>query len=215
MLLPKFASLLLVLPALAVDVPLPTLRVEPTAGGSIFFVKNIASQPLTAYLIELVGYPGTTYSFWQDNNATELIPAGVEQQIPVTNMTVGAVPEYVKMQAAVYADGSSGGIPGKVTQLVERRRSILATTRELIHRMDKAQAGGSAKPALIAELKQWTESMEPIGKSRQFSQAAINQAAARGLIGEIIGQLNGNSPDAVLDRLRAAERSLSASKPAL
>ena len=213
--LPKFAALLVVLPALTAQPPLPGLRIEPTTGGSIFFVKNTASQPLTAYLIELVGYPGSSDSFWQDNNASELIPAGVELRIPVSNMTVGAVPEYVKLQAAIYADGTSSGIPEKVTQLVERRRFILETTRELIRRLEKAQSAGVAKTALIADLKQWSESMQPAGKSRQVSQATINRAAARGLIAQTIGQLNENSLDGALGKLHAAERSLAASKPAL
>jgi hypothetical protein len=212
--LPKFAALLVVLPALTAQPPLPGLRIEPTAGGSIFFVKNTASQALTACLIELVGYPGSSDSFWQDNNGSELIPAGAERRIPVTNMTVGAAPEYVKVQAAIYADGTSSGIPEKVAQLVERRRFILETTRELIRRLEGAQSAG-AKDALIAGLKQWSESMQPAGKSRQMSQATINRAAARVLIGQTIGQLNENSLGDALGKLRAAERSLAASKPAL
>ncbi|MGO9256267.1 MAG: hypothetical protein ACLQU1_08200 [Bryobacteraceae bacterium] len=215
MALPKFAALLVVLPALMAQPPLPGLRIEPTAGGSIFFVKNTASQALTACLIELVGYPGSSDSFWQDNNASELIPAGVELRIPVSNMTVGAAPEYVKLQAAIYADGTSSGIPEKVTQLVERRRFILETTRELIRRLEKAQPAGVAKTALIADLNEWSESMQPPGKSRQVSQATINRAAARGLIAQTIGQLNDTSLGEALGKLRAAERSLAASKPAL
>ena len=105
---------------------LPELRTEPTTGGSIFYVKNVASQPVTAFLIELVNYPGSYYSLWQDEAAHELIAPGAEKRIPVNNMTVGAVPDYVKLQAAVFADGSTAGIPEKVTQIVERRRYILA-----------------------------------------------------------------------------------------
>jgi hypothetical protein len=211
----KLAALLVSLPVLVAQPPLPGLRIEPTTGGSIFYVKNTASQPLTAYLIELVGYPGSSDSFWEDNNAAELIPAGVELRIPVANMTVGAVPEYVKVQAAIYADGTSSGIPEKVAQLVERRRFILETTRELIRRLEKAQSAGVAKTALIADLKEWSESMQPPGKSRQVTQATINRAAARGLIGQTIGQLNEKPVDEAVGKLRAAERSLAGSKPAL
>jgi len=210
----KFAALLAALP-LAAQPPLPGLRIEPATGGSIFFVKNTASQPLTAYLIELVDYPGSSYSFWQDNNAIELIPPGGEQRIQVANMTVGAVPDYVKMRTAIFADGASSGIPEKVTQLLEHRRFILETTRELIRRLEKEQAAGAAKSALIADLKQWSESMQPPGKARQMSQTAINQTAARSLIAETIGQLDEKSLDEELGKLRAAERSLAASKPAL
>src|SRR5205823_6312458 len=97
--------------------PLPELRVEPTGGGSIFYVRNVASEPLTGFLIELVNYPGSSYSLWVDAVGGEAIAPGAEKRIPVTNMTVGAVPDYVKMQTAVYADGSSCGIPEKAAQL--------------------------------------------------------------------------------------------------
>ncbi len=213
--LPKFAVLLTALPVLMAQPPLPSLRIEPTTGGSIFFVKNNASRPLTAYLIELVDYPGSSYSFWQDNNASELIPAGGEQRIPVANMTVGAVPDYVKMRAAIFADGTSSGIPEKITQLLERRRFILETIRELIRRLEKGQSGGATKTGLIADLKQWAESMQPPGKSRQMSQTTINQTAAKGLIAQTIGQLDEKPLEEELGRLHAAERSLAASKPAL
>src|SRR5450759_4088463 len=117
--------------------PLPELRTEATAGGSIFHLRNNASQPLTGYLIELVDYPGSSYALWQDEIAATPIPPGGEKHIPVANMTVGAVPEYVKLQAALFADGSSAGIPEKVAQFVERRRYTLTTTRELITRLGK------------------------------------------------------------------------------
>jgi hypothetical protein len=205
----RFAALLIALPLIA-QPPLPTLRTEPTTGGSIFFVKNTATQPVTAYLIELVDYPGSSYSFFQDNDASELISAGGEQRVPVTNMTVGAVPDYVKMRAAIFADGTSSGIPEKVKQIVERRRFVLETTRELIRRLEKEQDVSAAK----ANLKQWSDSMEPPAKARQ-SQTTINQAAARGIIAQTIGQLDSTSTAEALAKLRAAERSLASSKPAL
>ena len=39
--------------------------------------------------------------------ASEPFPPGREKRIPITNMTVGAVPDHVKLQAAFYADGTS------------------------------------------------------------------------------------------------------------
>lgn len=209
----KLAVLLAALP-LAAQPPLPTLRVEPAAGGSVFFVKNTASQPVTAYLIELVGYPGSSYSLLEDNNGAELIAAGSEQRIPVANMTVGAVPEYVKIEAAIFADGTSSGVPEKVAQLIARRRFLLETTRELIRRLEKARADGTAKPALLADLQQWADSLQPAGRARQTPQAAVN-AAGKVWIGQTITELNGGSLDESLARLRGAERSLAASKPPL
>lgn len=194
---------------------LPELRIEPVAGGSIFYVKNVASQPVTAFLIELVNYPGSYYSLWQDEAATELIAPGAERRIPVTNMTVGAVPDYVKLEAALFADGSSAGVPEKVTQLVERRRFTLGTIRELISRMDRAQAASTPKATLAADLKQWGETLQPAAKANRNSQTTINQTAARGVVGDAVHWLESHSPDETLSRLRTWERSLAASKPAL
>jgi len=147
------AGVLLAFSAAGAEMPLPELRVEPTAGGSIFYVRNGSAQPLTAYLIELVDYPGSSYSLWQDDVTGQPIPPGGEKRITVANMTVGAVPDYVKMRAALYADGSSAGIPEKVAQVVARRRTVLETTRELIDRLEKARSAGASKTTVIAGLK--------------------------------------------------------------
>lgn len=209
------ASLLVALAAAAAPLPLPELRTEATAGGSVFNVRNVSSQPLTAFLIELVNYPGSSYALWQDEVVSGPIPPGGEKRIPVANMTVGAAPEYVKMQAALYADGTSSGISGKVTQLVERRRFILQTTRELIRRLEKAQSAGTPKTALIANVRQWADSMQPRGRVGRSSQMAINQAAAATLIADTAARLDAGSPDDALSDLRASEQALAVSKPAL
>lgn len=120
--------------------PLPELRTEPAAGGSIFYIRNVGAQPLTAYLIELV-----------------------------------AVPDYVN------SDGSSSSIPENIAQFIERRRSVLETTRALIRRLEKGQSA--------RDLKQWADS--------------------------IIAETAAHFDDALLPRLRASERALAASKPAL
>src|ERR1700719_3841061 len=98
------AILLSLSAAISAQPPLPELRTEPTTGGSIFYVRNVASQPLAAYLIELVNYPGSSYSLWRYEIAADPILPGVEKRLPVSNMTVGPVPDYIKIQAALYAD---------------------------------------------------------------------------------------------------------------
>jgi hypothetical protein len=202
----KFASAFL-LPLLAGAAQLPELRTEPIGGGSVFFVKNTSTQPLTAYLIELVGYPGSSYSLWQDEITGEPIAPGAEKRIQVTNMTAGAVPDYMKLTAAIFADGSTTGIPEKVSQFVERRRFVLETTRELIRRIEK----GATK----TELNQWADSLQPAGKVKPNSQPVINQAAARGLVSEIAAKMDTRSAEEILAGLRASEKALTASKPAL
>lgn len=200
------AILLMALPAAAAEVPLPQLRIEPTGGGSIFYIHNAASQPLTAYLIELVNYPGSYYAFWQDDVTKPLAP-GADLRIRVGNMIVGAAPDYVKMRAALFADGSSSGIPEKVTALIERRRSLLTTTRELIGRLET----GASAP----DLKQWAASIPDPTRSNRTTQPAINQAAAKSLISDTAAQLEGHPAADVLAGLRASESALAASKPAL
>jgi hypothetical protein len=205
----KFAAvMLLALPALAVDMPLPELRIEPIGGGSIFYIKNTSPVALTEYLIELVDYPGSSYSFWQDETVAEPIAPKTEKRIQVANMTVGAVPDYVKMRAALYAGGGSAGIPGKVAQLLDRRRAMLDTTRQLIARIEKAQAERTPKFTLVAALKEWADTMQPSGKGNRNSQAAINQAASRGVIVATTVRIDIQSPPEALTVLRTWERAL-------
>jgi hypothetical protein len=207
----RFAAVfLLVLPAIAAEMPLPELRIEPTGGGSIFYIKNTSALPLAAYLIELVGYPGSSYSFWQDETVADAIPPNAEKRMQVSNMTVGAVPDYVKMQAAVYAGGASAGIAEKIVQLRERRRAMLDTVRELIGRIEKAQSEKTAKSDLIAALKQSADAMQSSGKGNRNSQAAINQAASRDVILVTNVRIGMQSPADALIALRTWERALSA-----
>ena len=195
--------------------PLPDLKTEATDAGSVFHVRNVASQPLTGYLIELVDYPGSSYALWQDEAAGQPVPPGGEKIIPITNMTVGAAPEYVKLRAAIYADGTSSGIAAKVEQFIARRRAVLATTRELVSRLEKAKSAGADKAAVTGGLKQWAGSIPAPTRATRNSQEAINNAAARTLILETAAQLDSDAPEEVLMRLRATERALASSRPAL
>jgi hypothetical protein len=183
----------------AAQAPLPELRVEPAGGGSVIHIRNVYSQPLTAFLIELVDYPGSSFSYWQDS-VTAGIPSSAEKTYSVGNMTIGAVPDYVKVQAALYADGSSSGAPEKIVQLIGRRKVMLQTTRELIGRIEKAQSSGISKTAVLADLRQWAET---------------KQSPARGIITDAAGDLEGRSVEATLLNLRGSERALAASKPVL
>ena len=198
----RFTLLLAAASAFAADAPVPALRIEPTTGGSIFFVKNTAGQPLTAYLIELVDYPGSSYTLWQDELiAGDPLAPNAERRIPVANMTVGAVPDYVKLRAALYADGTTAGDPTRIAQFIERRKALLATTRELIRRLDS--------PA--PDLKPMLETLNTAPKPKRDSQESINQPAIRSLI-STIEKLPASE---ALSRLRTLERALSTSKPAL
>lgn len=203
----------MVLPAIAAQMPLPELRVEPTTGGSIFIVKNVSPQPLTAFLIELVNYPGSSFAFLEDEITAEPVAPGAEKRIPSSNMTVGAVPDYVKLVAAVYADGSSSGVPEKVTEIVDFRRSTLETTRELIRRIEKAKTDGTSKATVAAGLKQWGDSMPEPARRARYSATGVRQTAVKVLIAETAARLDAQPLDDVLASLRTSEQAMAAGKP--
>lgn len=113
-------------------------------------------------------------------------------------MTIGAAPDYVKVQAALYEDGSSSGIPEKIALLVARRKSILETTRELIRRIEKAQAGGTSKDQVIAGLSEWAQNLQPPAKT---------------VVNDTIAHIEERSLEAALTQLRRDERAYAASRP--
>ena len=205
-------ALLLLLPACAAEMPLPELRIEPTNGGSELFVKNVAAQPLTAFLIELVDYPGSGFAMVQDESTVEPIAPGVEKRIPISNMIVAAAPNYTKILSAIYADGSSGGAPRKVSQLVEYRRAKLETTRELIKRLEKAKADATPKDTLVAGLKEYRESMPSPDRRARYAPAGIQSAAIGTLISETTAGIETRPLDDTLIRLRNAEHALAGAK---
>ena len=199
------ACALLALGCAAAQAPLPTLRIEPAPGGSVLFIKNTYTAPVTAYMIEMPDYPGSYYVLFTDIPDAEPVAAGEELRKPITNMTVGAAPEYVKMQSAIFADGATAGAPEKVTMLVERRHAIIAAVRELIARLEKGQGA--------AQLKQWSDGLPAIPRNRARSQEAVNQAVLRSYIAKASSRLEASSAAQVLATLRAQERILAAAKP--
>jgi hypothetical protein len=211
MTLPRLAACLLPLMLASAQPPLPELKVEATDGGSALRVKNSAAQPLTAYLIEMVGYPGSSYAFYHEGIPGRTVAPATAVRIPITNMTVGASPEYVHMQAAVFADGAAAGAPDKVAQLLALRRTTLETTRELITRLAK----GGDKAALAESLQQWADSIPAPTKRDRGTPAAINRSTQRDAISATAAQLAKASAEDLLNTLKATAAALAASKPAL
>ncbi len=204
-------ALLPLMTALAAG-PLPELRTEAVTAGSIFHVRNAAGQPLTAYLIELVGYPGSSYWLFQDDVAAPIAP-GAEERIPVTNMTVGAAPEYVKITAALYSDGSSAGSPEKVALIIERRKSTLETAQEAVRRLRQAQQSGTAKADVVAGLKQWADSLQPQERGNRMTPANVNKAAARSVVSSAAEYLKQHSIEETLAQLQSTESAIHSRKP--
>lgn len=198
-------AILAALPAAAQ--PLPELHVDAVDAGSVLRVRNTYTQTLEAFLIELVDYPGSSFSFWEDGNRG--VVAGSELRIPITNMTVGAAPEYVKMQAAIYADGATAGSPEKIGELLERRRVSLQTIRELIEHVKKAPSAEAAK----ADLRQWRDTISIKGSADTLE--AARRSTSRTLIAGAISKLDSKKLSDVLSDLRTSEKRLEKSKPPL
>ncbi|MDZ4801476.1 MAG: hypothetical protein SGI92_25235, partial [Bryobacteraceae bacterium] len=74
------------------------------------------SQPLTAFLVEMVDYPGNNFKLLK-NEAKSPIRPGEERRYKVSSLMPGTAPDYLKATAALYADGSTVGDSDKVTQL--------------------------------------------------------------------------------------------------
>jgi hypothetical protein len=206
-------ALVMVLAPAAAQTLLPGLRVEPVSGGTNFYVKNTAAQPLTAFILALDGYPGSNYVLVQDESSAAPIAPGEEQRIHTSNMTPGAVPDYMKLQAALYADGTSSGQPEKIAQLLEHRRVMLETTRGLIERLEKGSGGGpGGTAALVAALRQWSGSIPEPERRERTRPAGINQIDSKNLIERIAQQLESSAPGDVLAGLHASARALAVSK---
>jgi len=133
----------------AADAPLPGLRVEAVPDGSILIVRNPHTVPLTAVLVEMVGYPGGSFRFLQDDVEGEAIAPGSERRYQVRSMLAGVAPDYLKVQAAVYSDGATSGAPGEVGQILSGRRIRLKSLREEIERLRKSERElAASKPSL-------------------------------------------------------------------
>lgn len=185
------------------QLPLPELHTDAVDAGSVFRVKNNQSAPLVAYMIELLGYPGSFYTFIVDEVNGQPVKQGEERSSRVQNMTVGAVPDYVKLTAALYADGSSAGDPAKAAALVERRKAMLEATRGVITRINAAKD----KKALIAELNAWADTIVAPGKATRNS----NMNGGRSVVADAATALESISLEAELAQLKKARKRVGSS----
>jgi hypothetical protein len=210
------ATLLLALSAAGAEPQSPSLRTEPTGGGSIFYVKNIEQKPLTAFVIELVDYPGSSYSLWEDYIVSgDPIAPGQEKKIMVQNMTVGAVPDYVKIRGAIYADGSSVGLAKNVTALIDRRRAAMSSLQDLTHRLEMAKDKKVERPIVINSVRQAAEFMVLPPNTDKTTPFAISRTVGRTLFLETAAYLDNHTIEQTLEHLQSQENALKSSKPAL
>jgi hypothetical protein len=151
------------------DEPLPEIRLD----GPNVRIKNVGSQPLTAYWYE-VRIPNRNATEGVDGSA--LAPGG-ETVNPSGALDFDAPPEAAKMIAAIYADGSPAGDPVVVEQILEGRRALLRATRQLIARFEGAESSGLSKTALRAELAQMQTGVAMLA-SRALDQRSIAEELA-------------------------------------
>ena len=86
----KLLTLSLMALACFAQAPLPELHTDAVDAGSIFRVKNNFSKPLVAYSIELVGYPGSFYTFIVDHELRKLTGTKVESSLNGRMPALGA-----------------------------------------------------------------------------------------------------------------------------
>jgi hypothetical protein len=216
----RFAATLLALPVLAIslhaaDAPLPALQVGAEEGTSVFKVKNTYSQPLAAFLIEVVDYTDVAYTFTRDETGPNAIAAGTEKTIKVANPGPGTVPDHVKITAAVYEDGSTAGAAEKVNHILDLRRTRLESTREIIQRIEKDQKEGKDKDAIVADLRQWATTVVPPPPYGTRPVTDPKKTILRNMIVVASGQVNTKGIAEELTTLKKTESELAASKPAL
>jgi hypothetical protein len=178
----------------------PEVNAEPTEGGSVIRIRHKESHPLTAFLVEIVDYPGNHFTYMEDSLVRGKTAANAEKQVLVQSLMPGTVPEYLKVTSAVYEDGSTCGAVEKLKVLVDARRSELAFTRELIARIEKGLSDGVA-PAELAN------GVAEFGRSRPRSSSAV--------VSDVADELKRRPAAEILAGLRAVEKILVTSKPSL
>ena len=178
--------------AWAIQPQMPEIRIEPTETGSVVHIHNPTTQALTAVCLATADHP-----LWEDE-IREPIPPGGEKSVVFSH------PGPVKVQAALYADGTSWGDAGLVGQLVELRRFELTTARDLIKTLQKAQQMNTPKATVVGDLKVQADALK----------VQPNEESAEDLILRTIGQLNGTKSysDVLVDLLKE-ESNIATSRP--
>ena len=174
----------------------PAVTGEPADDGSILRIQQPAAPPVTAFLVEIVDYPGNHFAYRNDELVRPSPSEGNAKRVFVPTLMPGTVPEYLKVTAAIFADGSTCGPANKVGELLSARRETLKLTRELLQRLEKQ----IAKEELAAQLRTWARS-----QPRAYAD----------LITRTADQLGRGAVAEVLDALRKQQQVLATSKPAL
>jgi hypothetical protein len=178
----------------AIEPRLPEIRIEPKVGGSVIYIRNPTTQPLTAICLAVTERP-----FWEDE-IREPIPPNGEKRIEFDH------PGTVTVQAAIYADGTTAGDKTLVGPLLEIRRLTLTKARDLIKALQKAQQLNTPKATVVGDLKIQADTL----------RTQPSAEPARDLILRTINQLNGTKSysDVLLDLLKE-ESNIATSRPSV
>lgn len=198
--LPRIVGAILTgLIAVMATTPCPEVKAEPVDDGSLIRIRHNQPHPLTAFLLEIVDYPGNRFSHMQDDLFRPTTAAGEEGRIVVASLMPGTVPDYLKVTAAIYANGDTCGPADKVKLIIDARRQNLQLNRELISSIEKARDARKSAQEIAAELTERARSESP---------------AFSGVMTHVAEELKRRSVDEVLGVLRIVEQTLAASKPA-
>jgi hypothetical protein len=178
----------------------PEVKAEPVENGSLIYLRHNEAQPLTGFLIEIVDYPGNRFVYMKDELFGASLAAGEERRIVVNSLMPGTVTDYLKVTAAVYADGATCGKAEKVKLIIDARRQQRELNREIISRIRKAVSAGDSTESLTTGLTGWA-----------LSTSTVSSA----VIARVVEQLKRTSTGKVLGALDMVEQTLAASKPPL
>ncbi|HYP05521.1 MAG TPA: hypothetical protein VER03_04730 [Bryobacteraceae bacterium] len=184
--------------ATAAEPPLPSLAAEPVRDGSAIRIRNTATVPLSAFIVEIVDYPGNRFRMVQDELWGQPIASGQQREYRTAALMPGAVPEYLKVQAAIYSDGTTAGQLTHIAILLDGRRISLRGIRAVLDRVSSASPLENAH--IIASLQAWKETIAP--ELRFVVDTAIRIVKSEGVA-------------AMVDEYKRAERLLASSKPDL
>src|SRR4051794_4176050 len=96
------ASILAGVVAVMASTPCPEVNAEPVDDGSLIHIRHNQPHLLTAFLVEIVDYPGNHFSRMQEDLFRPGTAAGEEKRIVVRGLMPGTVPDYLKVTAAIY-----------------------------------------------------------------------------------------------------------------
>jgi hypothetical protein len=147
----------------------------------------------------MVDYPGNNFQIVVDEVWGKPLPSGHERTYHTPALMPGTVPEYLKVVAAIYEDGTTAGKAEDTAILLDDRRRKLRGLQAILPRLEKLHPGKTA-PQIIADLRTWKDSLA---------------SELRFVADIVIYQLERVPVPELLEDLRGREQAVANSKPKL